>query len=77
MAEKGLRYIITTADSIYVTPSVRVLKDKNKVLFTNVGTNELSVCECSIDSVISIFREDYTKRDVTEELVPLEEYSVV
>lgn len=77
MVERGSRYIITTTENIYVTPSLKVLKDRNKIVFAINGIGCYDVHECSIDKVMSIFKEDYIKNDITEELIPLEENDMI
>ena len=74
MVERGSRYIITTTDNIYVSPSVKILKEQGKVLFPVTSiSNGFDVLEAKLTEVVSIFKENYEKSDVTEELIPLED----
>lgn len=76
MLERGSRYIITTKDNLYVTPSVKVIKGRNKVLFPLANGGEFVSNEISASEVLSIHKEDYVKNDITEELIPLEDISL-
>lgn len=76
MLERGSRYIITTKDNLYVTPSVKVIKDRNKVLFPLANGGEFMANEIPASEVLSIHKEDYVKNDITEELIPLEDISL-
>lgn len=78
MVERGSRYIITTTDNIYVSPSVKILKEQSKILFPiSSVSNGFDVLEVKLNEVVSIFKENYEKSDVTEELIPLEDNSLV
>lgn len=76
MVCRGSRFIITTNDNMYVVSSVKV--HEGKVLFpTANASSEFDICELPADQVISIHKEDFVQSDVTEELIPLEDDTLV
>lgn len=67
MVEKGFRYIVTTLDSIYITPSVSVNENQNEVSIIDMSVSgEPTTRVLSVDSIVGLVKEVYEQIDVYE-----------
>ena len=75
MIERGSRYIVTTKDNMYITPSARVIEERGKRIVRIAVPNggEYTVLNLNALEILSIYREIYTSEDVTNELIPMDE----
>ena len=65
MGEKGCRYIITTTESVYVSPTLHVNKDKNEVSILDISSGVDGVCRVlDISSIVGLTKEVYTQEDI-------------